>query len=178
LTLVRVAVDAMGGDHAPGEIVRGAAAALCARDDLQLTLVGRQNQVHEALQGLSYPDSRLKTVHAEEVIQPDDEPGLAIRSKKNASMVAALQMVREGRADAVLSTGNTGALMAGGLLLMGRLSGISRPALLTVLPSFSGEPVVILDVGANMDSRPEQLVQYALWGESTPSKSSAGRIQG
>lgn len=161
---MHIAIDAMGGDFAPGEIVRGAVAALQAKEDLRLSLVGQETRVLEALQGLSYPPERLTIVHAEEVIHGGDDPGLAIRGKKKASMVVALQMVREGQADAVLSAGNTGALMAGGLIFLGRLSGVDRPALLAVMPSFSGQAVVILDVGANMDARPEQLVQYAYMG--------------
>lgn len=161
---MHIAVDAMGGDHAPAEIVRGAVAALQAKDDLNITLVGRERAVREALQGLHFNRERLGIVHTAEVIQGEDDPGLAIRNKKRASMVVALQMVREGRAAAALSAGNTGALMAGGLLFLGRLENISRPALLTVMPSFSGVPVVVLDVGANMDARPEQMVQYAFMG--------------
>ncbi len=161
---MQIAIDAMGGDYAPGEIVRGAVAALQAKEDLHLFLVGQEPRVLEALQGLSYPPERLTVVHAAEIIHGGDDPGLAIRGKKKASMVMALQMVREGQADAVLSAGNTGALMAGGLIFLGRLSGVSRPALLAVMPSFSGQAVVILDVGANMDARPEQMVQYAYMG--------------
>ena len=162
--MVRIAIDAMGGDYAPVEIVNGAAAALRAREDLRIFLVGQESTLRDALQGMPFPKERLTIVHAEEVIRGDDDPGLAIRGKKKASMVVALQMVRSGLADAVLSAGNTGALMAGGLLFLGRLSGINRPALLAVMPSFSGAAVVILDVGANMDARPEQMVQYAFMG--------------
>lgn len=162
--MIRIAIDAMGGDFAPGAIVQGAVAALSARDDLHIMLVGRREQIGEALKGFSYPAERLKVIHAEEVICGDDDPGLAIRGKKESSMVSALQLVRGGEADAALSAGNTGAFMAGGLLFLGRLSGISRPALLAVMPGFGGDPVVVLDMGANMDARPEQLVQYAFMG--------------
>ncbi len=157
-------MDAMGGDFAPGAIVEGAVAALHAREDLHIVLVGRRENIGEALKGFSYPAERLSVTHAEEVIRSDDDPGLAIRNKKGSSMVTALRLVQSGEADAALSAGNTGAFMAGGLLFLGRLSGISRPALLAVLPSFSGKPVVVLDMGANMDARPEQLVQYAFMG--------------
>lgn len=162
--MVRVAVDAMGGDYAPDEIISGALSALTYLDDLYLILVGRENEVKKSLEKLQYPKQRLEIRHAEEVIKCDDDPGLSIRNKKESSMVKALQMVRTGEADAALSAGNTGALMAGGLLFLGRLSGISRPALLTPMPSFSGKPVLFLDVGANMDARPEQLLQYAHMG--------------
>jgi len=161
---VRVAIDAMGGDHAPGEIVSGAVAALTALDDMHVTFVGRENAVREALKGLKYPEERVAVSHAEEIIQADDDPGLSIRRKKESSMVKALLMVRSGEADAFLSAGNTGALMAGGLLFLGRIRGINRPALLTPMPGFHGQPVLFLDVGANMDARPEQLLQYAFMG--------------
>jgi len=161
---VRVAVDAMGGDHAPDEIVSGALSALSYLDDLHLILVGNQDEITRSIGNRKYPFDRISIRHAEEVIQGNDDPGLSIRGKKESSMVKALQLVRFGDADAVLSAGNTGALMTGGVLFLGRLSGISRPALLTSMPSFSGRTVLFLDVGANMDARPEQLLQYAFMG--------------
>ncbi len=164
MATVRVAVDVMGGDHAPGEIVRGALAAVRDREDLQVLLVGREGPVRELLRHEEYPAERVAVIPAAEVIAFDDDPGLAIRSKRQSSMVVALELARSGRADAVVSAGNTGALMAGGVFFLGRLPGISRPALLILMPSFTGEPVLLLDVGANMDARPEQLVQYAFMG--------------
>jgi len=162
--LVRVAIDAMGGDHAPGEIVTGAVAALTTLKDMQITFVGREKEIRSVLKNRDYPRDRVGINHAEEVIQADDDPGLSIRRKKESSMVKALQLVRSGEADAFLSAGNTGALMAGGLLFLGRIKGISRPALLTPMPGFHGKPVLFLDVGANMDARPGQLLQYAYMG--------------
>ncbi len=162
--MVRVAVDAMGGDYAPAEIVSGALSALALLDDLHLILVGHEDKISRALAGTNYPEDRVEIRHASELIECDDDPGLSIRNKKDSSMVKALKMVREGEADAALSAGNTGALMAGGVLFLGRLSGINRPALLTPMPSFSGKPVLFLDVGANMDARPELLLQYAQMG--------------
>ncbi|HSW35813.1 MAG TPA: phosphate acyltransferase PlsX, partial [Candidatus Limnocylindrales bacterium] len=126
-----------------------------------IILVGRQSELEKSLVGLVYPEKRVEIRHAEDIIQCDDDPGLTIRRKTNSSMVTAMQMVRSGEADAILSAGNTGALMAGGLLFLGRLNGISRPALLTLMPSFRGKSVLFLDVGANMDAKPEQLLQYA-----------------
>ncbi len=162
--LVRVAIDAMGGDHAPGEIVSGAVAALTTLEDMHITFVGREEEIHSVLKNRDYPLDRVSIDHAEEIIQADDDPGLSIRRKKESSMVKALQLVRSGEADAFLSAGNTGALMAGGLLFLGRIRGISRPALLTPMPGFHGQPVLFLDVGANMDARPGQLLQYAFMG--------------
>lgn len=162
--MVKLAVDAMGGDHAPREIVRGAVAALQAKKDLELLLVGRRGQVEGALAGLSYPAGRLEIISADEIIHGDDNPALAVRRKKNSSLAVALNLVKAGRADAILSAGNTGALMAGALLLLGRLPGVTRPALLTVMPGFNRKAFVLLDAGANMDARPGQLVQYAFMG--------------
>ncbi len=162
--MVKVAIDVMGGDYAPGEIVSGALAALTVLQDLHITLVGRENDIQGSIKGLNYPAERGAINHAEEVIEGDDDPGLSIRRKKESSMVKALQMVRSDEADAVLSAGNTGAFMAGGLLFLGRIRGITRPALLTPMPGFHGKAVLFLDVGANMDARPEQLLQYAFMG--------------
>ncbi len=162
--MVRVAIDAMGGDHAPGEIISGALAALTALEDLHITFVGREEAICSSLAKLQYPEGHVEISHADEVIEAEDDPGLSIRRKKQSSMVRALQMVRSGEADAFLSAGNTGALMAGGLLFLGRIRGISRPALLTPMPGFQGHPVLFLDVGANMDAKPEQLLQYAFMG--------------
>lgn len=161
---VRVAVDAMGGDHAPGEIISGALSALSYLEDLHLVLVGRKDEISRNLKSAQYPLARVSICHAEEVIECDDNPGLSIRCKKESSMVKTLQIVRSGEADVALSAGNTGALMAGGVIFLGRLNGISRPALLTPMPSFSGRAVLFLDVGANMDASPEQLLQYAFMG--------------
>lgn len=161
---IRVAVDAMGGDHAPGEIVMGTVKTLSAEPELKLYLLGDSDLIAACLKGVSYPEERLEIFHTEQVIKGDEDPGLAIRRKKNPSMLQAVQMVARGQAEVVLSAGNTGAFMAGGLLVLGRLPGISRPCLLIVAPSFTGEPVVVLDVGANMDASPEQLVQYAYMG--------------
>ena len=162
--MVKVAIDAMGGDNAPGEIIKGAILALSSLEDLYLILVGRKTEIEACLRDLNFSHPRLEIRHAEETICCDDDPGFSIRRKKQSSMVVAMQMVRNGEADAIISAGNTGALMAAGLLFLGRMGHISRPALLTPMPSFSGRPVLYLDVGANMDARPVQLLQYAYMG--------------
>jgi phosphate acyltransferase len=162
--LVKVAIDAMGGDHTPRKIIKGAILALSSLEDLCLVLVGRKDEIEACLADINFSHPRLEIRHAEEVICCDDDPGFSIRRKKNSSMVVATQMVRTGEADAIISAGNTGALMAAGLLFLGRMGRISRPALLTPMPSFSGRPVLYLDVGANMDARPIQLLQYAFMG--------------
>jgi phosphate acyltransferase len=161
---MRVAVDAMGGDYAPSEIVKGVISAINGSDDLEILLVGSEEAIRNSTDRELDPE-RIKIVGAEEVIGSDEDPGLAIRSKKKSSMVTAMRLVREGEADAIVSAGNTGALMAGGLLFLDRLSGIRRPALLTVIPAFKGSGVVLLDIGANMDAKPEHLLHYALMGK-------------
>ncbi|MDO9534599.1 MAG: phosphate acyltransferase PlsX [Bacillota bacterium] len=162
--MLRVAVDAMGGDYSPFEIVKGVISAVNGSDDLEILLVGSEEAIKNSTDRDLDP-RRIKIINAEEVIGNNEDPGLAIRSKKKSSMVTAMRLVREGEADAVISAGNTGALMAGGLLFLDRLSGIKRPALLSVIPSFEGSGVVLLDIGANMDAKPEHLLHYALMGK-------------
>lgn len=160
---MRIAVDAMGGDHAPAEVVNGVLAAVKMVEELEVLLVGRTEEIVSVDQSITHM-SRIRIVHADEIIGNDEEPGLTIRRKRRSSMVTALQLVRQGEADAVVSCGSTGALMAGALLFLGRISGVGRPALLTVLPALRGEMTVLLDVGANMDARPGQMLQYGLMG--------------
>ena len=162
--MLRVAVDAMGGDNAPGEIVKGVISAVNKSKELEVLLVGSEDAIKNSA-GKKIDLSRIRIIHTDEYIGNDEDPGLAIRRKKKASMVAAMQLVRSGEADAVVSAGNTGALMAGGLLFLGRISGIKRPALLTVIPTFKGGGIVVLDVGANMDAKSDHMFQYALMGE-------------
>jgi phosphate acyltransferase len=157
---MKIAIDAMGGDHAPKEIVLGALKALETFQDLNIILVGNENKIKE----YAKDHNRMTIIHTEEVITGTDEPVRAVRRKKNASMVLAAKEVAEGRADACISAGNTGALMAAGLFIVGRIEGIERPALSPTLPTIGGEGFVLLDVGANADAKPEHLVQYALMG--------------
>ncbi|AXI09048.1 phosphate acyltransferase [Oceanobacillus zhaokaii] len=157
---MRLAVDAMGGDNAPKEIVEGAMAAVSQLDDLHIILVGDENKINPFL-----TDSKnIEIIHTEEVITGDDEPVRAVRRKKNASLVLMANEVKEGRADACISAGNTGALMSAGLFVVGRIPGIDRPALSPTLPTIDGEGVLLLDVGANVDAKPSHLVQYAIMG--------------
>ena len=166
--ILRVAIDAMGGDFAPGEIVAGALNAIREAEDLEIILVGREDAIRLCIEQDSGRDvdlARVSIIHTDEVIDSNEDPSLAIRRKKNSSMVAALELARSGQADAVLSAGNTGALMVGGLLLLGRMRGMKRPALLVEFPLLRDETLVFLDVGANMDAKPEQLYQYAQIGK-------------
>jgi glycerol-3-phosphate acyltransferase PlsX len=157
---MKLAIDAMGGDNAPKEIVLGAMKAALAFPDLHITLVGDENKIKEHL---SNPE-RITILHTTEVILGTDEPVRAVRRKKNASMVLAAKQVTDGESDACISAGNTGALMAAGLFVIGRIAGIDRPALAPTLPTIGGEGFLLLDVGANADAKPEHLLQYAMMG--------------
>jgi glycerol-3-phosphate acyltransferase PlsX len=159
---LRIAIDAMGGDQAPHAQVESALSAAAEWPDTQLILVGKP-EVLTPLIGSNAP-SNVSIEPADEVIENDDEPVRAVRRKTNSSMVVAGRMVKEGRADAMISAGNTGALMAVGLLLLGRLNGIDRPGLAPMFPSLDNVGVLALDMGANMDAKPEHLLQYALMG--------------
>lgn len=159
---MRIAIDAMGGDYAPEQIVVGAIAAAKEYSDVEILLVGDEAQIKaHAPEGLP---SNITIVHATEVIESEDEPVRAVRRKKDSSMVVAGRLVKDKQADAMLSAGNTGALMATGLLVVGRINGIERPALAPLLPSLDGVGMLALDLGANMDASAEQLQQYALMG--------------
>lgn len=157
---MRVAIDAMGGDHAPKEIVLGAMKAAQEFKDISITLVGDETKINEFLTNRE----RIEVLHTDEMVLPTDEPVRAVRRKKNASMVLAAQLVADGKADACVSAGNTGALMAAGLFVVGRIEGIERPALSPTLPTIGGEGFLLLDVGANVDAKPEHLQQYAIMG--------------
>ncbi|WP_127531852.1 phosphate acyltransferase PlsX [Paenibacillus kobensis] len=159
---MRIAIDAMGGDHAPSLIVQGALEAAAEWKDIHLVLVGDSAQINPLLQDQSL--ANVSVEHADEVIGPDEEPVKAVRRKKGSSMVIAGQLVREGRANAMISAGNTGALMTTGLLVVGRMAGIERPALSQLFPTMDDVGVLALDLGANMDSKPEHLLQYATIG--------------
>ncbi|WP_090638736.1 phosphate acyltransferase PlsX [Paenibacillus sp. UNC496MF] len=159
---MRIAIDAMGGDHAPSLIVKGALEAASEMHGVRILLVGDADQIKTHL-GAQVPPN-IEIVHADDVIGPDDEPVKAVRRKKSSSMVMAGQLVREGKAEAMLSAGNTGALMTTGLLVVGRLEGIERPALVSMLPTMDDVGVLALDLGANMDAKPEHLLQYSIMG--------------
>ncbi|MFD9624354.1 phosphate acyltransferase PlsX [Peribacillus muralis] len=157
---MKITIDAMGGDHAPKAQVLGAMKAVEAFSDVEITLVGDQDEVNLHLN----KHDRIKVVHTEEKILSTDEPVRAVRRKKSASMVLAAQQVADGEADACISSGNTGALMAAGLFIVGRIEGIERPALAPTLPTIDGKGFVLLDVGANSDAKPEHLLQFAIMG--------------
>lgn len=158
---MRIAIDAMGGDHAPQASVEGALAAAREWKDAEIILVGDESKLAPLL---SDKPANLRIHHASEVVEAEDEPVRAVRRKKDSSMVVAGRLVREKQADAMISAGNTGALMATGLLVIGRIEGIERPALAPMIPTMDGAGVLALDLGANMDATPEHLLQYAIMG--------------
>lgn len=157
---MKIAIDAMGGDHAPKEIILGTNKALAEMPDLEVLIYGDEKQIAPLLTA----NSRAKVIHTDEVILGTDEPVRAVRRKKNASMVMMAQAVADGEAVACVSAGNTGALMAAGLFVVGRIDGIQRPALAPTLPTVEGKGFVMLDLGANVDAKPEHLLQYAIMG--------------
>jgi glycerol-3-phosphate acyltransferase PlsX len=157
---VKIAVDAMGGDHAPGEIVRGAVEA--AREYRQeIILVGDREKIRAEL-GQSPPD-HIEVFHAPEIITMEEQPAVAVRRKKQSSIVQAVRLVKEGEAAALVSAGSTGAAMAASLLGLGRIQGIDRPAIASILPRRGGT-TVLLDAGANVDCKPHHLLQFAIMG--------------
>lgn len=150
----------MGGDNAPQVVFEGVEKALATYDDLNFLLVGDENSVPTNL----HNDPRVEILHTLEKIESDDEPVSAIRRKKQASMVMAAQAVKDGQAQALLSAGNTGALLAAGLLLVGRIKGVDRPGLMPIIPSLNPQApqFILMDAGANADSKPNNLVQFAV----------------
>ena len=161
--LIKVAVDAMGGDHAPGEIVKGAVEAVARQKRVKVFLTGQKAAVEAELQKYQYDPSRIEIVNAEEVIQMAEPPVQAIRTKKDSSIVVAMKMVKNGEADAFVGAGSTGAVLVGGQLIVGRIRGVERPPLAPLLPTEKGASLLI-DCGANVDARPSHLVQFAKMG--------------
>ncbi len=155
---MRIVLDAMGGDYAPREVVAGAVEAARAYG-IELVLVGREEEVRAELDRHPAAGLPLSVVHAAEVIGMDEHPAMAVRRKRESSIVVGLQMVRDGQADAFVSAGNSGAVMAAATWLLGRIPGVERPALATVFPSRVGF-FLVADIGANTDCRPEYLLQF------------------
>lgn len=156
----RIAVDAMGGDHAPQAIVEGVNQALAAFSDIEIQLYGDEAKIKPLLTS----KDRVSIIHTEEKIESNDEPVKAIRRKKHSSMVLATKAVKTGEADAVLSAGNTGALLAAGVFVVGRLKQIDRPGLLSTLPTMDGTGFDMMDLGANAENTAHHLHQYAILG--------------
>ena len=161
--MIRVAVDAMGGDHAPAEIVKGAVDAVTLRQDIKVYLIGRQEIVDKELKALSYQGTQIEIVDAPEVIETAEPPVLAIRKKKQSSIVVGMHMVKEQKADAFVSAGSSGAVLVGGQVIVGRIKGVERPPLAPLIPTKKGVSLLV-DCGANVDARSSHLVQFAKMG--------------
>ncbi|WP_075037507.1 phosphate acyltransferase PlsX [Halobacillus dabanensis] len=157
---MKLAIDAMGGDNAPEAIVKGAVEAADTIKGLEITLVGDEAQIKPHLKN----QTNVSILHTTETITADDEPVHAVRRKKQSSLVLTANEVKEGRADGCISAGNTGALMSAGLFVVGRMQGVDRPALSPTLPTSDGKGFLMLDVGANVDAKPDHLLQYAVIG--------------
>lgn len=160
---ITIAVDAMGGDNAPVEIVKGVVAAVNNNKTVKVKLVGIEDRINEELGQYTYDRDRIQVINATEVIETAEHPVNAIRRKKDSSMVVAMNLVKDGEADAFISAGSTGAVLVGSQAIIGRISGVKRPPLAPVLPTVKG-PTILVDCGANVDSRPDHLVLFAKMG--------------
>ena len=175
--MVRIALDAMGGDHAPKQIVVGAVEAACGLNDVKILLVGQMSAIQQVIDRFSKDRKQLaqraiekgalEIVHAPDQVEMQDVPVEAVRKKKDCSINVAMRLVKEGRADAFVSAGNSGAVATSAILNLGRIPGVKRPAIAMVLPTNTpSRPLLLLDAGANMDCHPEWLVQFAIMGNA------------
>ena len=161
--MIKVALDAMGGDNAPDEIIKGAMEAVGLREDIKVFLVGKEELIREKLKAYSYREPQIEVVNATEVIETAEPPVAAIRKKKDSSIVVGMKLVKDGTADAFVSAGSSGAVLVGGQLLVGRIKGVERPPLAPLIPTEKGVSLLV-DCGANVDARPSHLVQFAKMG--------------
>lgn len=161
---MKIIVDAMGGDHAPQAPVEAAVKAAKDLGNVTIVLVGKEDILKDELSKYQYPKENIEIANAEDIITNYDEPAMAVRSKKDASVVVAANMLKNNQGDVMLSMGNTGALLAAGLLIVGRIKGVMRPAIATLMPTRRG-PKLLTDAGANTNCKPEHLVQFGIMGD-------------
>ena len=162
-SVIKVVVDAMGGDNAPEAPVKGAVEALGEISNLSIVLAGRTDDINRELGKYTYDKERISIVHADDVIGFDEPPVMAIRKKKNSSIVVGMNLVKHGDADAFVSAGSTGAILVGGQFVVGRITGVERSPLAPLIPTAKG-PALLIDCGANVDAKASHLVQFAKMG--------------
>ncbi len=160
--MTKIIIDAMGGDFAPVEQVQGSVNALKKDKDLYLMLCGDETQIKAELAKYQYDESRLEIVHTTETIGMEEVPTKAVKTKKDSSLVVAFRMLKEGKADGLVSSGSTGAVLTAGVLLLGRLKGVSRPALCPIIPNHTGGGTFLCDCGANLECKPINLAHFAI----------------
>ena len=161
---MNIMIDGMGGDHAPEEIVKGAVQA-AKEISGTVSIIGQEERINECLQALNWNGDNIEVVNATEVISNNESPAMAVRKKKDSSISKGMRMLKEGEVDAFVSGGSTGALLSAGLLILGRIRGIKRPAIAAFFPKIGmNDTSLILDCGANAESRPEYLLQYGIMG--------------
>jgi len=163
---MKVAVDVMGGDYGPAETIAGAVLWAEKNDDSHIFLVGNEEIIKKELHQYTYRQSQFSIINGPEVIGMDESPALALRKKRNASIVVATELVKKKIAEAVLSCGSTGAQMTAALFLLGRLEGIERPPIVAAIPNIQGKHSLLIDVGANVDCKARQLLQFAVLGKA------------
>lgn len=161
--MIKIAVDAMGGDNAPSEIVKGAVEAVNERKDITVCLTGQETVIKKELEKYTYNKEQIEIVNASEVIETGEPPVNAIRKKKDSSIVVGMNLVKNGQADGFVSAGSSGAVLVGGQVIVGRIKGVERPPLAPLIPTEKGVSLLI-DCGANVDARPSHLVQFAQMG--------------